>query len=225
MLDDPASIQYLRLAFFFMSQTSADEVEGVQVLQFRLRTEFFLAEWTDGNVGIATHGAFFHLHIGYVCVHDDLAYGIQVSVSFFRGAHIRFRYDFDQWRSLTVQIDIGIAVRSVHIFAGIFFKMDALDADLFLDAFHFDFNPAVMADRVIQLRNLVRFRIVRIEVVFAVEVRFSRDFTVQSQSGLHAEFDCALVDDRQDARVTPVDDVCVCVRFCPKVCWRWGEHF
>lgn len=105
-------------------------------------------------------------------------------------------------------------------FSGIFFKVKTCDSDALCFSADFNFDPAVFADWLIKLRNLIRLRVVRIEIVFAVKLRIRCDLTVECHSGFHCKFNCFFVQNRQDARVSEVNDACLRIRF--RAEWRWG---
>jgi len=121
------------------------------------------------------------------------------------GTNIWFADDFDQWRSGAVEIDIGGVIigfaGNVGIFGGIFFEMGASDADTFL----INLKPAMFGDWKMELRNLITFWKVGVEIVFAIEDGGVWNRAAQSESGFGAEFDGFGVQGWERARLAGTD--------------------
>jgi len=69
-------------------------------------------------------------------------------------------------------------------FSSIFFDMDSLYPDAFLDTLAEKFHFPVDTDGKIVLRNLVSFRKVRIEIVLTMKDHLGKNFTAESKSSL-----------------------------------------
>ena len=93
----------------------------------------------------------------------------------------------------------------VHRLAGVLFEMQALDADLdilelaLLVRAYGDDDRALADDRLLELRDLVALRQVRVEVVLPVEHRLVVDLGLQPEAGANGLAHAFFVDDRQHA--------------------------
>src|SRR3974377_1094893 len=75
--------------------------------------------------------------------------------------------------------------------------MKSGDTDAFGAATVFDFNPATRCERQFELRNLVAFGKIGIKIVLAGKTGVFVDGAVEGQSGTHAQFHDALIQDWQ----------------------------
>ena len=96
--------------------------------------------------------------------------------------------------------------------ARIFLQMKAGDADPLRLAVHFDIDPAVLADRLVELRNLIGFRRIGVEIVFAVEFADIRDLAVERHRRFHRVFNRLTVQHRQHAGMAETDRTCMGIR-------------
>ena len=100
----------------------------------------------------------------------------------------------------------------VHRLAGILFEMQPLDADLDLLELALGIradgnrDDALADDRILELRDLVALRQVRIEIVLPVEHRAVLDLGLEAEAGAHRLAHAFLVDHRQHARHGRVDE-------------------
>ena len=78
-------------------------------------------------------------------------------------------------------------------FAGIFLHMDTGNSDTFRFIVHADVQPAVLADRLIELADLVSLWKVGIEVVLAGKGAAVGNRAVGSQAGLEGKFNYLFV--------------------------------
>jgi hypothetical protein len=69
----------------------------------------------------------------------------------------------------------------MNALAGVFFQVNACQADPFLVPFDRGFDPPALGERLIKLRYLIAFGQVRIEVVFPRKSRRTIDATVRRQ--------------------------------------------
>ena len=89
--------------------------------------------------------------------------------------------------------------------AGVLLKVQPLDADRLGLAIDVDLDGAFTDDRVVELRDLVALRQVRIKIVLAVEGRAQVDLRLETEPGADRLRDAFLVDDRQHARHRRID--------------------
>ncbi len=187
-----AGFNQLDLPFDFMIQRHLQETEGVQVLHFRLGAEFFRAVEAHADVGVTAQMALFHVATGDVDILQNLLQLGQEREGFGGTAKIGLGDDFDQRRTATVQVDIGIFARIfkpvVDTLAGVIFHVDAGDADALPDALHLNLDIAVLGKRLVVLRDLIALGKVGIKIVLAREYRFRIHRTVQRQSRFDAQF-------------------------------------
>ncbi len=142
---------------------------------------------------------------GAEVTHDGAQLG-QIGLRLIRRAHVRLGHDFHQRNARTVQVHEGHGrVLVVHGLAGILLQMQALDADFDILEIALTIwterngDGAFTDDRVLELRNLVALRQIRIEVVLAVEDRTVVDLRLQTETGANRLPDAFLVDDGQHA--------------------------
>ena len=128
-----ARFEHADVPFDFVLQRLLDEAERIDVLDFRLGAEFFLAARTHADVGIATQRAFFHVAIADAGVEDDLFQPRQIFVGFIGRTHVRLADDLGQRHAGAIQIDRGsvggVGKALVQALAGVFFQVQAGDAD------------------------------------------------------------------------------------------------
>ncbi len=128
----------------------------------------------------------------------------RVGLHFFGGMQIGFRDDLHQRHAAAIEIDQR-HVALMDVLAGIFFQVHAPDADLALALRRFDLQPAVAAQRIFVLRDLITFGQVGIEIVLAREDVELFDGAVQRQPGHDRHLDRAAIDHRQHARHARAD--------------------
>ena len=109
----------------------------------------------------------------------------------------------------------------VHKLAGIFFHVQALDADLFeisvLALFsHLHLDPTLFRDRLVVLSDLVVLREIRIEILLAIELAVLRNVQIQAHRSLDRILEHLLVQHRQRSRQTTNHRINVGVGIIPK---------
>ena len=155
-----------------------------------------------------------------------------VCLIFFRATDIRFGHDFAKRSAAAVRVEVGIGgAHIVDVLAGVFFHVDTSNAHALLGAVFFhNFEPAVLADRVVvhrksaRLGNLVALRQVRVEVVLAGPHRVQVDFAVQGEAQANCIFHRLLVRHGHGTRHTEADRANVLVRACVHFNFAATEH-
>ena len=142
MCDFAAGFEDVDLASDFVFQRFADEAEGIHVLDFGLGAEFFLAARAHADVGVTAQRTFLHVAVADAGVEDDFFQAGQVFVGFVGRGEVGLADDFDQRDAGAVEIDGGgfarasepseVAEAFVQAFAGVFFEVNAGDADFFV---------------------------------------------------------------------------------------------
>ena len=201
----PARFDHFDLALDLVLQRRADEFEAVDVLHFGLGAEFFLPSWADADIRVAAQRTLLHVAVGDAGVEQDLLQSRQVLEGLVGRADVGLADDLDQRRAAAVQVEIGVrggvGKPLVQALARIFFHVHARDADLLRSAvgrWHLD--PAVLGQRLIELRNLVALGQIGIEVVLAREDGALAHLAVERQRGQRGELDGLGVQHRQRAR-------------------------
>ena len=87
----------------------------------------------------------------------------------------------------------------MHEFSRILLHMNLVDANHLRPRWGIDLHPAIIADRQIELRDLVVLRIIRIEIVFTVEAAVRVYLAVGGQSYRYRQFYHTLIENRQRA--------------------------
>lgn len=109
--------------------------------------------------------------------------------------------------------------------ARIFLQMKTGDADPFGLSVHFNINPAVQADRLVILRNLVRFWRIGVKIVLAVEFADIADRTVKRHCSFHRVLYGLAVKNRQYAGVAETDWAGMCIGRSAEFCGAAAEDF
>ena len=201
----PARFDYVDLPLDLVLQGSADELEAVDVLHFGFGAEFLLASWADADVGVATQRTLLHVAVGDAGVEEDLLQSGQVLEGLVGRADVWLADDLDQRRAAAVQVEIGVRGRVgkpvVQALARILFHVHARDADrssIRRRRWHFD--PAMLGERLVELRNLVALGQIGIEIVLAREDRALAHLAVERQRGQRGKLHGLRVQHRQRAR-------------------------
>ena len=192
------------MAFNLVLQCFLQVTEGVQVFYFDLGAEFFRSARAHAYVGIAAKRAFFHVAIADAGVKHDLAERGEVGIGLLGRAHVRFGDDFAEGRATAIVVDVrlggGLRETFVEIFRCVFFQVKPRDANPFLGAANFDFQPATGSEGQFVLRDLVALGQIGVEIVFSGEARMFVDRAIQGERGTHGHFDGALVHDGESSR-------------------------
>lgn len=102
--------------------------------------------------------------------------------------------------------------------ARIFLQVQAGDTDPFGLTVHFDIDPAVQTDRLVILRDLIRFGRIGVKIVLAVELADIADGAVQRHGCFHRVFHRLAVQHRQHAGMTKTDGTGVRIGRSAKFC-------
>ena len=98
-------------------------------------------------------------------------------------------------------MDTTINTAKVSQFARIFFHVGALDLNTPFGAIiQHHVQVAVVRDRLVILRDLVIFRLIRVEVILPGKPRRFCNLTIQRQANFDRPFDSLLVHDGESAR-------------------------
>lgn len=108
---------------------------------------------------------------------------------------------------------------------GIFLQMKTGDPDPFGLSIHFNINPAVQADRLVKLRNLVGLRGIGVKIVFAVEFADIANRTVKRHCGFHRVLYGLAVKNRQYTGVAETDRTGMCIGRSAEFCGAPAEDF
>jgi len=123
-----------------------------------------------------------HIRFGNANPAQKLAQLGQVLGGFLRGAQIGLGDHFHQRHAAAVKVHQAFAVLNLG-FAGILFQVQFVDAHPPASAVRpLQVHVTALANRLVKLGNLVAFRQVRVEVVFAIKVRDGVDFRVHGGS-------------------------------------------
>lgn len=202
--DGVAIAEEVGLALDFEFECALDAAEGVHVFDFDFCAELGLSARSEGDIGVAAEGAFFHVGGADVEVAEDLSEFDEVGAGFVGAAEVGFGDDFHEWDAGAVDVDEGVAlagfVVAVEESCGVFFEVDAGDADASLaKVVGVDVEPALLAEGHVVLGDLVALHEVWVGVVFAVEFGECGDGHVEGESGADGPVDGGLVDDGEGA--------------------------
>ena len=185
--DAAAAFEHADVALDFVFERFLQEAEGVQIFHFDLGAELLGAAQADADVGVAAERAFFHVAVADAGVEQDLAERGEVGVGLFGRAHVGLGDDFGERGAAAVVVDVGLGggLREafVEIFGGVFFDVEARDADAFFCAGDFDFDVAAGGEREFELGDLVALGEVGVEIIFAGEAGVFVDGAVEGERG------------------------------------------
>ena len=195
LLDNGFSfLDQLDLSCTLSLDRSSDGLKGVQVLHLGTCSEFLTSDLTDRKVDIGTHRALLQFAVGCAEILNHHTQFFQISDNFLRGSHIRLGDDLDQRNAASVVIDERTVLPLiVNQLSCIFLHMDLVDANFLLSRCGVDLHISIVADRQIQLGNLIVLRVVRVEIVLPVEFAELVDFAVCSQSDAQGVIDNLLI--------------------------------
>ena len=189
-------------------QCGADVAEAVDVFDFGLGAELLRPLEHDGDVGVAAEGAFFHVAVGDAGVEEDLLEAGEVFEGFVGRAEVGLGDDLDEGCAAAVEVDVGagggVGEAVVDAFAGVFFEVEAGDADglqnrVAGDVEGGDGDGPVLGDGLVELRDLVALGGVGVEVVFAGEDAGFADLAADGAGGENGELDGTAVEDGKGA--------------------------
>ena len=166
-----ASLNHFNLPFNFVFQRRANEAKTIHIFHFCLGAELLRPLHPHADIGIAAQRALLHIAIAHRRVQQNLLDPRQIFVRFLGGANVRLTHNFHQRRAAPVQVDVGALARVVesfvHTLAGVLFHVQSCDADTLCSFRRWHIDPAVLAERLVELGDLVAFRQVGIEIIFA----------------------------------------------------------
>ena len=125
--DAVASFSFADLAFDLFYYGFAHGVNGVNVLNLGLGVENSLALFADGDVGVASQVALFHISFGDADPAQKLAQAGEVLGGLVRGAQVGGGDHFDQRYTAAVEVNQTAVARSLG-FACVFFDVHLPDA-------------------------------------------------------------------------------------------------
>ena len=192
------------LALDLVLDGGADVAEAVDVFDLGFGAEFVRALEHDADVGVAAEGAFFHVAVGDAGVEEDLFELGEVLEDFVGGAEVGLGDDLDERRAAAVEVDVGagggVGEAVVEALAGVFFHVEAGDADAFGVAVGVgDDEVAVLGDGLVELGDLIALGAVGVEVVLAGEDAGLADLAADGFGGEDGELDGLLVQHGQRA--------------------------
>ena len=155
------------------------EAHRVEIFQLDFRPELFIADATHGDVRLATQVAL--LHISFRCA-DPLqraAHMVDVIVSLPRRTKIRLRHNLRERRARAVEVYVRVAVNVrqtfMDVLARVFFEVQPRDANLLdpplarvsglVALGSHNLQLALFGKRLVELRNLIALRQVRIKII------------------------------------------------------------
>ena len=127
-------------------------------------------------------------------VEEDFLEAGEVLEGFIGGAEVGLGDDFDERGAAAVEVDVGagggVGEAVVEALAGVFFEVQARDADalqylLAILAKRGTMEHAVLGDGLVELRDLVALGGVGVEVIFAGEDAGLADFAADGLGGEH----------------------------------------
>ena len=127
-------------------------------------------------------------------------------MSFLGRAHVRLGNDLDQRRAAPVVVNValrgGVREAFVHVLRGVFFHVQARDADAFAAPTKIELEPPAKRDRQLILRNLIALGQVRIEIILTGEARDGLHFQVERERSANRKLERAAIQHRQGSGQT-----------------------
>jgi len=130
------------LAFDFVGEGFLDAFEGIEVFDFDFGAEGGRSGRAETNVGIAAETAFFHVAVADGEVGHEEAEGSEIGIGFIGGEDFGLADNFEEWGTGAIKIDEG-GTGDVDEFAGVFFEVNAGDADAAGRAVELDIKVAM----------------------------------------------------------------------------------
>ena len=204
--DTFSGIQQTGLPLDLIIDCSCDCLERVQVLDLRTCSELCVLRTHQRDVDIATQRTLLHLTVTYTGILQQQADFFNKRLCLFRRGDIRLCYNFNQRNTATVIVCQRNAIEIiVHQLSGVLFQMDVVDTNILLTIRGIDGYFALQTQRIIEFRNLICFRKIRIEVILSVERRELANIAAQRHTCLYSIFYGFLVDYRKCAGHTGAD--------------------
>lgn len=130
------------MAFDFVGEGFLDAFEGIEVFDFDFGAEGGRTGWAEANVGIAAETAFFHVAVADGEIGHEEAEGGEIGVGLIWGEDFWGADNFEEGCAGAIQIDKR-STGDVDKFAGVFFEVNAGDADAAGGAVELDIKVAV----------------------------------------------------------------------------------
>lgn len=204
--------------------------EAVHVLELDLRAELLLPGGTQRNIHVAAHLSLFHIAVADAAVLHDLLDSGEIGVRFVGAAHVGLADNLEQRHARNGCNQRRTRCHMVQ-FGRVLLKMDAGDADdlfrqrLAGEAGSSDPEFAALAERQVELADLVVLDEVRVEVALAVELAELCDFAPGQESGPHRLQDRLAVRNRQRAGIPEADRTGQRIRLRSVPVCTGTEHF
>ena len=193
LLDSFAALQQAGLTLNLVSKGAPHTADRVHIFDLNFCSEFGLLFRSHRHVTVAAELPLLHVGVAYAAVDQDLFQRRQKRERLFRRINLRLRHDLHQRRAGAIEINPS-TVLEMETFRHVFLEMDphqmhflVAGCDIFLGVFRISQvvqrHAAIRAKRHVVLRNLIVFRHVGIEIVFAVEFADRRDVASQHEPG------------------------------------------
>ena len=215
LLDDHAAArEHGLLAHDLVVDRAAHEAERVDVLELGARPELLLSDGPYRDVRVAAERALLEVPVVHPDEHQDVAQLPEIRLGFFRAADVGLADDLDEWRTATVVINerVRSAADAVQVLRGVFFDVDARDADRLLLPRELDLELAVLVHRELELADLITLRQIGIEVVLARESALGADGAAEREARGDGHVDRFAVRHRERTRQTETDGARLRVR-------------
>ena len=216
--------QKLDLTFSLSFDRSRNGLKGVQVLHLCSCSEGLTSHLTDGKVDIGTHGALLELTVRNSKILHGAAELFQICDNLLGASHIRLGYNLDQRYPASVVINQGAVLPLImDQLTGILLHMHLMDTYGLFACGSLDLNSSVIADRQIQLRDLVVLGVIRVKIVLTVKLTVLMDMTVCRKTCLDGKLYHFFVEDRKRARHTGADRAGMCIWCASEFCGASAE--
>ena len=200
LLDDAAAaVEHRRLPRDLVGDGLLDEAKRVDVLQLDARAELRLPGGADAHVGVAAEAPLLEVAVVHADEDEHVAQDAQVLGRLGRAAQVGLAHDLDERRARPVEVHDG-HVGVVHALARVLFHVHARDARPPRDPVHLDVEVPVLAERLVELADLVALGQVRIEVVLPREAARRPNRAPERERRLHRHADGFAVQHRQRPR-------------------------
>ncbi len=219
-----AAFERFNLTRNLILQRMQGTMEGVHILDLGLGPQFRRIVARHADVDIAAHVALLQVAVAHVGIEQNLLQRHEIGHRLGRGMHIGIRDDLHQRHARAVEVH-PTRLPKMHALADILLKMNPRQRypprRLTLQR---DVDPAPLAERLVELRDLVVLGHVGIEIALAVKLTVERNLTPQHQPRTYRQLDRAPVHDRHGARVAQADRTDMRVGWCPEPRAAGTEH-
>ena len=219
-----AFFQKLDLTLSLTLDRSCNGFKRVQVLHLGSCSEGLASHLTDRKVDVGTHGTFLKFAVRNSKILHGAAELFQICDNLLGASHIRLGYDLDQRYPASVVVNQGAVFPLImDQLTGILLHMHLMDTYSLFACGSLDLNSSVIANRQIQLRDLVVLGVIRVKIVLTVKLAVLMDMAICRKTCLDGKLYHFFIEDRKRSRHTGADRAGMCIWCTSELCGASAE--